>query len=78
MDPANHSPFSPAGRNPPPTDDERVDQRGWGSFLASDPSPLASDPSPWTLGRERRAHAHQDDPDGGDNYERARRRRHID
>jgi hypothetical protein len=63
--------MSPAGRNRPLTDGGRADRAGWRSFLASDPSP-------WTFGRERFAHPHQDDPDGGDNRERARRRRHID
>jgi hypothetical protein len=71
MDPSSHTPSLPAGRNPQLGDDERVERAGWRSFLASDPSP-------WTSAHERYPHPHQDDPDGGDNRERARRRRHID
>ena len=71
MDPSSHGQHTPQGSDPLLTDDERVDQAGWGSFPASDPPP-------WTSGRERPPHPHQDDPDGGDNRERARRRRHID
>jgi hypothetical protein len=44
------------------TDDERVDLASLGSFPASDASP-------WTSG---------EDPDGGQAFERERRRRHID
>jgi hypothetical protein len=50
--------------------DERFDQAGWRSFPAREPSS-------WIFGRGRNPHAHQDDPDGGDNRERARRRRHV-
>ena len=71
MDRSSHSPLSPAGRNRVLTDDERVHAAEWRSLLASDPSP-------WIFSRERYPHAHQDDPDGGDNRERARRQRHID
>jgi len=57
--------------HPLPTVDERVDEAGRSSFPARD-RPA------WTSAHERHPHAHQDDPDGGDNRERARRRRHID
>jgi hypothetical protein len=40
--------------------------------------PPESDRAAWTSAHGRHPHAHQDDPDGGDNRERARRRRHID
>lgn len=72
MDPSSHTLPSPATSTPALTeltDDERVEQAGLGSFPASDP------PS-WTSGRERRPHAY--DPDGGDNRDRERRRRHVD
>jgi hypothetical protein len=51
------------------TDDERVDQAGLGSFPASDAAP-------WTTGREPRRRP--TDADAGQDYERARRRRHVD
>lgn len=64
--------MSPPEPSPPPlTDDERVDQAGRGSFPATDPPP-------WTFGSEPRPHPQADDPDGGDERDRARRRRHID
>jgi hypothetical protein len=69
MDPSQHKPFPPADVDTPLTDDERVDQAGQGSFPASDPPP-------WTFGRVR--HPESRDPDGGDNRDRARRRRHLD
>ena len=69
MDPFSPTPPSPPTSTPALTDDERVELAGLGSFPASDP------PS-WTSGRERSPDA--DDPDGGDNSDRARRRRHID
>jgi hypothetical protein len=71
MAPSPHQPLSPAEPNPPLTDNDRVDQAGWGSFPPSDPPP-------WTFGREPRPHLQEDDPEGGDERERARRRRHID
>jgi hypothetical protein len=73
MEPSSHRPPSPATSDPDPvlTDDERVDQAGLGSFPASDPPP-------WTSGREPQPRRSSDDPDDGDNRERARRRRHID
>jgi len=71
MDPSSNGQQTPPGSHPLLTDDERVDEAGWGSFPASDPPP-------WTSGHERHPHAHQDDPDGGDSRDRARRRRHID
>lgn len=69
MDPANQTPPSPPTDTPVVTDDERVDQAGLGSFPASDPPP-------WTSGRGQNPDA--DDPDGGDNRDRERRRRHLD
>ncbi len=65
------SPAHPERVTPLLTDDERVDQASLGSFPASD-SP------PWTSGREGYAAADSEDPDGGQVFERARRRRHID
>ncbi len=69
MDPANQTTPSPPTSSPVVTDDERVDQAGLGSFPASDPPP-------WTSGREQSPDT--DDPDGGDNRDRERRRRHVD
>jgi hypothetical protein len=71
MDPSNQLPRCPPERNLALTDDERVVQARRGSFPASAPPP-------WSFGREQYPHPHQDDPDGGDNRERGRRRRHID
>jgi hypothetical protein len=71
MAPSPHTPVSPTEPKPPLTDNERVDQAGWGSFPASDPPP-------WTFGRETSPHPQEDDPDGGSERDRARRRRHID
>jgi hypothetical protein len=68
MDRVNQPPRPPTS-NPVVTDDERVDQAGLGSFPASDPPP-------WTSGRGPNPHA--GDPDGGDNRDRERRRRHLD
>jgi hypothetical protein len=68
MDRVNQPP-PPQTSNPIVTDDERVDQAGLGSFPASDPPP-------WTSGRKQNPDA--DDPDGGDNRDRERRRRHLD
>jgi hypothetical protein len=71
MDPSRpDTPSSPNGA-PALTDDERVDQAGLGSFPASDPPP-------WTSGRELHPRRNSDDPDAGDNRDRARRRRHLD
>jgi len=70
MDPSSHNPSPPAARIHPLMHNDRIDQVGWRSFPASDPSP-------WIFGRGRNPRAHQDDPDGGDNRERARRRRHV-
>lgn len=67
-------PLSPTEPKPPLTDNERVDQAGWGSFPASDPPP-------WTFGRESRPppEANEpDDPDGVGERDHARRRRHTD
>jgi hypothetical protein len=71
MDPANQTSRSPSPptNHPTITDDERVDQAGLGSFPASDPPP-------WTSGRGQRPDV--DDPDGGDNRDRERRRHHLD
>jgi hypothetical protein len=69
MHPVSPTPLSPPTSDPVVTDDERVDQAGLGSFPASDPPP-------WTSGRE--PDANTDDPDGGDNRDRERRRRHLD
>ena len=71
MDPSSSTPPSPATSDPALTDDERVDQASLGSFPASDPPP-------WTFGRDRQPPLNPHDPDGGDNRDRARRRRHID
>ena len=74
MEPSSHMPPSPTVGGPVLTDDERVDQAGLGSFPASDPPP-------WTSGREWRPRedlGDMDDLDGGEDRERARRRRHID
>jgi len=71
MDPSSHGSRPPSGSLPLPTVDERVDEAGRSSFPARD-RPA------WTSAHGRHPHAHQDDPDGGDNRERARRRRHID
>ena len=73
MKPLSRRPPSPTVSDPALTDDERVDQAGLGSFPASDPPP-------WTSGHEwpRRELGDTDDLDGGDERERARRRRHID
>jgi hypothetical protein len=75
--PARHddpSPQRPAPADlpeggPAVTDDDLVDQAGLGSFPASDSAP-------WTTGREPRPRP--TDTDGGQDYERARRRRHVD
>ena len=71
MDPSQHKPLSPAENDRPLTDDDRVDQAGWGSFPASDPPP-------WTSGRAWSPARDSDDPDEDDNRDRARRRRHLD
>ena len=71
MDPSQHKPLSPAKNDRPLTDDERVDQAGWGSFPASDPPP-------WTSGRASSPPRDSDDPDEDVNRDRACRRRHLD
>jgi len=69
MHPFSHTPPSPPTSAPVLTDDERVDQAGMGSFPASDPPP-------WTSGSEPASDT--EDPDGGDDRDRLRRRRHLD
>ena len=69
MEPANQTSPSPPINTPFVTDDERVDQAGLGSLPASVPPP-------WTSGRPQSSNTV--DPDGGDNRDRERRRRHLD
>ena len=69
MEPSSRKPPAPSTDDSVLTDDEHIDQAGFGSFPASDPPP-------WTSGRERRMHS--GDPDGGGNRDRERRRRHLD